>query len=50
VVGVEIHDGSHGWQIHVIEFFAFGNAALPLEQEIAPEKIEDPIMVLSAND
>ena len=50
VVGVDIYEGSHGWQAHVIEFFAIGTAVLPLDQEIAPEKIEDPIMVLSVND
>jgi hypothetical protein len=50
VVGVEIREGSHGWQTHVIEFFAIGTAVLPLDQEIAPEKIADPIMVLSVND
>jgi hypothetical protein len=32
------------------EFFAIGTAVLPLDQEIAPEKIADPIMVLSVND
>src|SRR5262249_27823617 len=46
----KFHEGSHGWQTHVIEFFAIGTAVLPLEQEIAPEKIEDPIMVVSVND
>jgi uncharacterized protein YbjQ (UPF0145 family) len=50
VVGVEIHEGSHNWQTHVIEFFAIGTAVLPLDQEIAPERIADPIMVLSVND
>src|SRR5271165_3381686 len=50
VVGVDLHEGSHGWRRHVIEFFAIGTAVLPLEQEIAPEKIADPIMVLSVND
>ena len=50
VVGVDIHEGSHGWQTHVIEFFAIGTAVLPFEAEIAPEKIADPIMVLSVND
>jgi uncharacterized protein YbjQ (UPF0145 family) len=50
VVGVEIREGSHGWQTHVIEFFAIGTAVLPLDQEIAPDKIADPIMVLSVND
>jgi hypothetical protein len=32
------------------KFFAIGAAVLPLEQEIAPDKIPDPIMVLSVND
>jgi uncharacterized protein YbjQ (UPF0145 family) len=50
VVGVDIHEGSHVWEHHVIEFFAIGTAVLPLDQEIAPEKIADPIMVLSVND
>jgi uncharacterized protein YbjQ (UPF0145 family) len=50
VVGVDIHEGSHGWQTHVIEFFAIGTAVLPLGEEIAPENIADPIMVLSVND
>lgn len=40
----------HVWKPHVIEFFAIGTAVLPLAQEIAPEKIADPIMVLSVND
>lgn len=50
VVGVDIHEGSYAWQAHVIEFFAIGTAVLPLTTEIAPEKIPDPIMVLSVND
>jgi uncharacterized protein YbjQ (UPF0145 family) len=50
VVGVDIHESSHGWQTHVIEFFAVGTAVLPLEKEIAPEQIADPIMVRSVND
>ncbi len=50
VVGLDIHEGNHVWQPHVIEFFAIGTAVLPLEAEIAPERIADPIMVLSVND
>jgi uncharacterized protein YbjQ (UPF0145 family) len=50
VVGMQLHEGSHNWQPHVIEFFAIGTAVLPLAQEIAPDKIADPIMVLSVND
>jgi uncharacterized protein YbjQ (UPF0145 family) len=50
VVGLDIHEGSHSWESHVIEFFAIGTAVLPLDQEIAPQKIPDPLMVLSVND
>ena len=50
VVGVDLYEGSHRSQPHVIEFFAIGTAVLPFDQEIAPEKIDDPIMVLSVND
>jgi len=50
VVGVDMHEGSHGWQSHVIEFFAIGTAVSPIGEEIAPERIADPIMVLSVND
>ena len=50
VVGVDIHEGSHVWKSHVIEFFAIGTAVVPLEQEIAPERIADPMLVLSVND
>jgi uncharacterized protein YbjQ (UPF0145 family) len=31
IVGARIHEGSHGWGSHVIEFFAIGNAVIPLE-------------------
>ena len=50
VVGVDIHEGSHGWKTNVIEFFAVGTAVLPLEKGIVLEQIADPIMVLSVND
>ena len=50
MVGLDIHEGSHVWKPHVIEFFAIGTAVLPLEQEIAPERIADPMLVLSVND
>jgi uncharacterized protein YbjQ (UPF0145 family) len=50
VVGVDIREGSYGWHTHVIEFFAIGTAVLPLGDEISPDKIADPIMVLSVND
>ncbi|MGH7056691.1 MAG: heavy metal-binding domain-containing protein [Acetobacteraceae bacterium] len=50
VVGMDIHEGSHVWKSHVIEFFAIGTAVVPLDQEIAPERIADPMLVLSVND
>jgi hypothetical protein len=50
VVGLDIHEGSHSWESHVIEFFAIGTAVLPLAEGQAPEEIADPIMVLSVND
>jgi uncharacterized protein YbjQ (UPF0145 family) len=50
VVGVDIHKGSHVWRPHVIEFFAIGAAVLPLDAEITPERIADPMLVLSVND
>ena len=31
VVGLDIHEGSHGWETHVIEFFAIGTAVSPLD-------------------
>jgi uncharacterized protein YbjQ (UPF0145 family) len=30
VVGMHVHEGSYGWQSHVIEFFAIGTAVAPL--------------------
>ena len=48
VVGVDIHEGSHGWQTHVIEFFAIGTAVLPIEGHEADD-IPDPKLVLSVN-
>jgi hypothetical protein len=50
VAGVAIHEGSDGGQTPVIEFFAIGTAVPPLDRTIAPDKIADPIMVLSVND
>ncbi len=33
VVGVQLHEGSHNWQPHVIEFFAVGTALKPIEDK-----------------
>jgi uncharacterized protein YbjQ (UPF0145 family) len=31
IVGVDLHERSHGWGSHVIEFFAIGTAIIPAE-------------------
>lgn len=48
VVGADLHEGSHGWSTHVIEFFAIGTAVLPIEGH-RPEDLPDPRLVLSVN-
>jgi len=47
IVGVQLVEGSHGWNSHVIEYFAVGTAVTPVagEHQIAP-----PGFVLSLND
>ncbi len=49
VVGMELHEGSHNWRPHVIEFFAVGTAVKPIAAELAPDAIPDPQLVLSVN-
>ncbi len=49
VVGMELHEGSHNWQPHVVEFFAVGTAVTPVATERAPSAIPDPQLVLSVN-
>jgi uncharacterized protein YbjQ (UPF0145 family) len=45
IVGVDIHEQSHGWGSHVIEFFAVGTAIIPGEGS-ADRTIPDPTLVL----
>jgi uncharacterized protein YbjQ (UPF0145 family) len=49
VVGVDLHEGSHNWQPHVIEFFAVGTAVTPITSEQDASVIPDPQLVLSVN-
>jgi uncharacterized protein YbjQ (UPF0145 family) len=49
VVGVDLHEGSHAWQPHVIEFFAVGTAVVPIAAELDASAIPDPQLVLSVN-
>ena len=49
VVGMELHEGSHNWKPHVIEFFAVGTAVKPIAGERDASTIPDPTLVLSVN-
>jgi len=49
VVGMQLHEGSHNWQPHVIEFFAIGTAVKPITTELDASVIPDPQLVLSVN-
>ncbi len=50
VVGVQLKEGSHSWQPHVIEFFAIGTAVIAIEDKsVLPEKLI-PQIVLPVND
>ncbi len=50
VVGVQLHEGSHNWQPHVLEFFAVGTAVKPIEDKaLIPEAIS-PQVVIPVND
>jgi uncharacterized protein YbjQ (UPF0145 family) len=44
IVGVQLHEKSHGWGSHTIEFFAIGTAIVPREGE--QEAIQPPTTVL----
>ncbi len=47
IVGVQIHERSHGWGSHVIEFFAIGTGVIEYGE---PREIPTPTTVLSLND
>ncbi len=47
IVAVQLHERSHGWGSHVIEFFAVGTAILPLRED---HTIPQPSLVLTLND
>jgi uncharacterized protein YbjQ (UPF0145 family) len=46
VVGVVIHESSHTWEPHVIEYFAVGTAVLPMQVNAAPPT---PSLVMTVN-
>jgi len=47
IVGVELHERSHGWGAHVVEFLAIGTAIVPTKAE---HEIVPPVLVLNLND
>ena len=47
IVAVQLHERSHGWGSHVIEFFAIGTGVLPIRED---HKIPAPSLVLTLND
>jgi uncharacterized protein YbjQ (UPF0145 family) len=47
IVGVHLHEGSHGWDSHVIEYFAIGTAVTPTSSD---HTIPAPTFVLTLND
>jgi uncharacterized protein YbjQ (UPF0145 family) len=47
IVGVELHERSHGWGSHIIEFVAIGTAILPTA---AGHEITPPVLTLNLND
>jgi uncharacterized protein YbjQ (UPF0145 family) len=46
IVGAQIKETNHGWDSHIIEFFAVGTAVVPLR---ADHQIAPPQMVLTLN-
>jgi uncharacterized protein YbjQ (UPF0145 family) len=50
IVGVSIQERSHGWDSHVIEFFAVGTAVSPIpDAERRAHPLPDPTLVLSVD-
>jgi uncharacterized protein YbjQ (UPF0145 family) len=47
IVAVQLHERSHGWGSHIIEFFAIGTAVLPIRED---HQIPPPSLVLTLND
>ncbi|MGI8422227.1 MAG: heavy metal-binding domain-containing protein, partial [Gaiellaceae bacterium] len=47
IVGVQLHERSHGWGSHVIEFFAIGTAIVPSDEG---RQLPEPIPTISLND
>jgi uncharacterized protein YbjQ (UPF0145 family) len=46
IVGVQVQQANHGWNSHVMEFFAIGTAVV---RESTPASLPEPQLVLSLN-
>jgi hypothetical protein len=47
IVGVQLKEGSHGWDSHVIVYFSVGTAVTPVSDD---HRIASPSFVLTLND
>lgn len=47
IVGSQIHESSHGWESHLIEFFAIGTAVVPISET---HDVPAPSLALLLND
>ncbi|HCI78850.1 MAG TPA: hypothetical protein DHW02_04090, partial [Ktedonobacter sp.] len=47
IVGAQINERSHGWDSHVIEFFAVGTAVISISDD---HQIQTPSLALLLND
>ena len=50
ITGVNLHEGSHNWQPHVIEFFAVGTAVKAMEHANDLVDALSPQLVIPVND
>lgn len=50
ITGVQLHEGSHNWKPHIIEFFAVGTAVKAMENADALVDALSPQLVIPVND
>jgi len=47
IIGARVVEGTHGWDSHVIEYFAIGTAILPIRDD---HRIPPPVLTVSLSD
>ena len=50
ITGVQLHEGSHNWKPHIVEFFAVGTAVKAMENADALVDALSPQLVIPVND